>query len=513
VQVRQNKKANPSVRKDLVAIPLKKCLFLCGCTTHDTDPVNPDRLAIRWAGDCADSDPTGEGLNCYYCERAFALEAHKVPDRDRQLYIRDLSRDADNLAAHTIVRKKVVARAARKHKGEGRSSRSVRVKVRKQRFSESALVRPDDDFWKMKRYKKRFGSVNLPKNRALGHRKSVVDNVSGVIVPGDDGIGPWKLRHTQGVRLEKDEEEAISSDDASAAEDVYNDMVESSRAGYRKVAQGAMADILAGFVMDDEGREEEAKRQTASAKKRKQRKKGVVTGESRKRRANNNMFDEAKSDDSDDGDCDSASDGPPRKKPKLVVANKPGQKGAARKTSTVVAASCAASSAEKAAGDGAEDSGNDPESQQKKSGPGRPESDARSHAVALWSQFEVATEASLFFNTNAAVQRRMLARWIQKAAQKALSSSGRDLEEFDLAKKKLQIMDQGIALQRKWAQRTDMARAQSEFDSAWQLLQGFADASPQVLFRCKFLWHLYLQIQAVVACIYIYICMCINMCI
>jgi hypothetical protein len=65
-----------------------------------------------------------------------------------------------------------------------------------------------------------------------------------------------------------------------------------------------------------------------------------------------------------------------------------------------------------------------------------------------------------------------------------------------MSKKKFQIMDQSIAMQRNWAQRIDMEKAHLEFESSWQLLQVFSAASPTVIFRCKFLWRLYLQIQA-----------------
>ncbi len=85
-----------------------------------------------------------------------------------------------------------------------------RVSVVQSKFKESSLIRPDDLFMPMGRYRKKYGSPSLPKNKKAGHRKARVDGVKGVVIPGDDGECAWRIRNTSGVRLMLDKDQCGS---------------------------------------------------------------------------------------------------------------------------------------------------------------------------------------------------------------------------------------------------------------------------------------------------------------
>ena len=149
-----------------------------------------------------------------------------------------------------------------------------KVGVHNQEYTDVGLIRPDDEFWQMARYKKKFGSPDLPKNRGLGHKKAMVSGHKGVIVPGDDGEGPWRLRTTEGIKLLIDKEEDCGSeeDQADIAVEKFQSLRDQMAQSYKAVAQGAMNELLQQMTLDDEGREQEAKRQLSRRKKKKQRK-------------------------------------------------------------------------------------------------------------------------------------------------------------------------------------------------------------------------------------------------
>ena len=56
------------------------------------------------------------------------------------------------------------------------------VSVVSSTFRERALVRNHDKFWPMKRYRSRYGSPSLPQNKKLGHERTIIDGMKGVIV-------------------------------------------------------------------------------------------------------------------------------------------------------------------------------------------------------------------------------------------------------------------------------------------------------------------------------------------
>ena len=142
------------------------------------------------------------------------------------------------------------------------------------------MVKPQDDFWPWKRYVSRFGNPLSPKNKKRGHKVTMAHGYKGVIVPGDDGQGPWKLERAVGSKLAKDQEEDVGSTDGDEelADNKFHDLKKEEEAAYRAAAAGAMRDILAMCALGDDeskqmdddlkrkGRKKAAKRKAAKRK-------------------------------------------------------------------------------------------------------------------------------------------------------------------------------------------------------------------------------------------------------
>ena len=174
---------------------------------------------------------------------------------------------------------------------------------------------------------------------------------------------------------------------------------------------------------------------------------------SRKKKARRGMFGHAQSDDSTEFD-----DAPART-PRNKSPNQPGQTGSFRVvkkeqfgTKKVVLAEAEDSDDEIDANDDSDTAG--------KKTVGKPPTDTRKHAAPLWNLFQTADHKSLFFSSRSDVQRRMLARWINKASQRLLGPSCPEAAVLEDAKKKMQIMDMAVALYRKWQQRKELLKAQ-----------------------------------------------------
>jgi hypothetical protein len=144
------------------------------------------------------------------------------------------------------------------------------VAVREQEYSDYALVKPPDQFWPLRRYVKKFGTVGS--NKKLGHVKTNIKGVVGVLVPTDNEDQPWLLERREGTRQEADKEHDVGSSDGDedVADAVFNNLGKQRVAEYAKQAAGALASILAECELDDEERKKQAaKRKLTKKKKRK----------------------------------------------------------------------------------------------------------------------------------------------------------------------------------------------------------------------------------------------------
>ena len=241
----------------------KTCSFHCGSKSTDKDPADDSRLAIRWGYDTFDGPPNLIGTNCWYCERAWMQISHLQVDRDREKFKKLKGKDGDVNSKFKHRRDRVVEGVKKRIlKGQSASSSAgvKKVAVRTQKFSTSFVERPDDWFWPMHRYRKRFGSPNLPKNKSLGHVQSMINGDKGVVVPGDDGIGPFRLKHQDG---------STSFDsDPEVGDQKFQDLRGAQVQSYKDLAQGVMHDVLMDFAMDsDDIRQEEEKYKAGARKK------------------------------------------------------------------------------------------------------------------------------------------------------------------------------------------------------------------------------------------------------
>ena len=58
------------------------------------------------------------------------------------------------------------------------------------------LIMPEDEFWLLRRYRKKFGDPKSKENKARGHKVCRKHGLKGVVVPGDDGEGPFRLQRS-----------------------------------------------------------------------------------------------------------------------------------------------------------------------------------------------------------------------------------------------------------------------------------------------------------------------------
>jgi hypothetical protein len=185
------------------------------------------------------------------------------------------------------------------------------VAVRHQTFEETALIRPRDKFWPIARYRKRFGDPTAPKNKTLKHRKVKLDGHIGVIVPGDDGDGPWDVERRSGGRFEKDSEESVGSSggEDEVATEKFQTMRKAERQQYAELAQGAMMDVLLDVVMTEEDHTKE--------KDREQRRRAVAKKKSKQTRSADRRNGQLLVMDISDDATDSEADATPHKKARL----------------------------------------------------------------------------------------------------------------------------------------------------------------------------------------------------
>ena len=482
----------------------KHCSFMCGFSTHSADPVDPARL-MRWV--CESREPTPRspneprGGNCWYCERAWTTHiVHGTGGRSREQFKEAMGLDQAVMAQQREARAKVLEKA-QKCAASGQPAGSYkRVSVREQSFKETALVKPSDDFWEISRYRARFGSPSRAANKKLGHVKCRVGDHMGVIVPGDDGKGPWKLENRSGSRLELDKAEDVgsASDDEEAAEKKFADLAAQRKKEYREAAAGAMRDVLAACVLDEKGQEEEARRRAATRKKRASRKAKATREERRPAFGQRGFLALADSQD----ETESAEETPAKRlkqgrspaTAKAAASDQPKIKDSA--VGLAMGGATGADSVQNAAmapGQGEGGEAGD-EANRKR---GKPALDSRQQANQMWAEFDGLgpEQPGIFFGPRSDVQRRMLARWIAKASDKACTVSDQEKASYELARKRMQLMDQCIAMHRRWTNRCDNRQGIAEFEQSWNLMATFAEAAPTVQMRCKFVWNWHMQIK------------------
>jgi hypothetical protein len=352
-----------------------------------------------------------------------------------------------------------------------------------------------DKFWLIKRYEKRFGHLSRAEQKKLKHRRTTLDGLKGVLVPGDDGDGPYDLERRSGVRNEHDQEESVGSSggDEEIAASKYENLAAKQNLLHAEAAQGAMQSVLMEFELDAEAQELELERMRKRKKTRKKIKQNVAD----LLRGPKSFF---------GGDASSGSDAADtgtskviKKLPKTGARNKcdqstvpivkvrgeaaSGEEHAAQGS----AETCVVVAGEAAAGD-----------EDDKRSRGAPKKDCLQMEKTLWGDFQTADERSMFFSSSSDVQRRLLIRWAGTAKLKAASSTHHDERVvYERCTKRLQIMETVVKIHRGWTQRTgDHIKAYHQFDSSWNSLLQFAQCEPPEPIACPFLYDFRLQTQA-----------------
>ena len=110
--------ALPSLRTTSASKSLsaKHCVFLCGRTLGDRDDVDGDE-ELRWGYN------DGSGSADYYCERTWRCQVqHKVPGRDRVLFLKSMAEDKTVQASFHAKRTEYVKKLLKIKAGGGKAA-------------------------------------------------------------------------------------------------------------------------------------------------------------------------------------------------------------------------------------------------------------------------------------------------------------------------------------------------------------------------------------------------------
>ena len=228
-------------------------------------PIEPRRDSIRWGYDLIDvMESNGVGGACWWCKTTWAQWAHDSLHRDGSAFKAHLAKDKAALELFLKRRADLITKRKRKaSQQEKRPGGVKRVSVRTKQFSKRYLEKPPHELLVFSAGI--AAGTTLPsrkENQSLGHKKFAFEGHVGVLVPGDDGAGPWKVRTEEGREIAKAESEDVGSSggEDDVAEAKFDALKKADDDNYAAVAQGAMSDILQGFVLGEDDRKEEEKR-------------------------------------------------------------------------------------------------------------------------------------------------------------------------------------------------------------------------------------------------------------
>ena len=463
----------------------KTCEFMCGTCGSMPDPLEPEkRKCCRWARDPTDPEKaTGYGTCCYYCERLWYGEAHKH-DRDRIGFQSKLALCLSTLRDWRERRSNYISMLKDKAAGlvEKRSGGVKKVTLKRKRFNQTSLIRPEDAFYPIARYEKKYGSPLLQKNKALGHKVAKIDGVKGVIVPGDDGLQPFRLQRRSGEALEEDKEEDVGSTDGEEemADDKFATMSLERNTAYDEMATGCLQSILDDYALK-EGEDSQPKKPQNRKKKKK------IAAEGSAARKKPWLFGMlaavADDDDDDEADEDFACGGKALKQKPKANMPKPTKAGPGRTEAKPNKKASSANAEAEMLLLGDEDEG------AKK---GRPSKNPSQVADMYWKHLQNGELHEHFFGENNNTMRRLLIRWLKVASDRAIKD---DSTENAHAKRKLQLMESSIAMSSSWKNRRSIAIGISGFMRDWSLLVTNLKQTPPLDLRCEYLWNLYHEVQ------------------
>lgn len=229
-----------------------------------------------------------------------------------------------------------------------------------------------------------------------------------MVVPGDDGVGPWKIVTQEGREIAKAESEDVGSSggEDEVADEKFQTLRQADDENYEGICQGAMGDILASFELG----EEEQKMEESKRTRRLSYKKKKASSQPAQRKVNARFFE------SDDEEAVFAEAKAERAKPRRGA-----PKGSSRaschpveKPSGLVADEAGEAGG---GGDGDRDEGNSGKKRR-----GAPKKSVEAMEQELWQEFSIADKYSTFFSEVSEVKRRLLVRWGNMARLQAASA-------------------------------------------------------------------------------------------
>ncbi|CAK0841909.1 unnamed protein product, partial [Prorocentrum cordatum] len=346
-------------------------------------------------------------------------------------------------------------------------------KLTHEEYDDDKLLMPEDLFYPMQRYTKLFGDPRSKENKDKGHKVSEKYGTIGVVVPGDDGIMPFRIQRSRGSKIRKEEELANADDpefDEANLEEQFQSLRDQRDEDHASTATGMLHAVLLGFKDDSVEPSKKAVAEAPVQRKKKQPKKNPQAGDG---------------DDADEeeapvlsrrlarevSDPDALTRG---KVPKPASAAKP---SAARGSGSRPSSAPSRVTPDKKI-QGAVTGGNVPE----QSGPrsvGRPALCPKALLLEVRSDFIQASSVSTYFGDQHLVKIRQLGRASAKAQEKALVSgqSKEEVAEWELTGKLLQVVSSVIKLYKAWSVKKDGAGAR-QFISSWMQLDAFVKADP-----------------------------------
>ena len=228
-----------------------RCAFCCGHSSWSTDDEDVDQ-PMKWC-DARHTEAGMKAHNCWACERVFFYEYRPFLN-DRKKLPSKLARSLPDRTSFQNKRKKFLKRRRKgQHEFFGQGS-SGRKNVKHVISHNDKLIMPEDDFWLLPRYIKQFGDPSSKGNKAKGHRVCRKHGYKGVVVPGDDGEGPWRLQQSVNNALEQHETVVDDNSECSSdhVDNVFETLKEEREADHASVSQGMMKALLAKFVDERE---------------------------------------------------------------------------------------------------------------------------------------------------------------------------------------------------------------------------------------------------------------------
>ena len=441
------------------------------------DHVSPDE-PMRWK--YAD----GSGMSCWYCDRVFNVQfAHLWPSRS--VYQNKIKENKHIGDEHKEKRNEFIeSRKNGKHKQHSvrpAGIKNLKVKTKEQQRVE--MIAPEDEFWKLHDYIRLFGPLSECKKRK--HKITKMHGIRGVLVPGADSGGPFKIRRLMASEIEKEEEHDVGSGSEFGVEVVdqkYADLCDEADENYSNACVGMVASVLAQFVQEPT---ENTPNTAAKGRAKK------PTTPSRQREADPELRRRCGFAVESDDELELKAKSPGKAVGKSASSS--GSHRPALQVRRVAPAPAGGSSGGKADTPGS--APNSSPGSAEKNSRGRPEASIEDVAKGHMERFSGEEAVQVYFGDVAGAQLRSICRYIAQASSKLVSLKDDREASMTLARKRLMVIESSIKLHQKWlGRKQSRGSAVQAFTNEWHSLMAFCGAEPIVEFKCEYLRDLHVQV-------------------